>query len=177
MKDKTGCELLLLRHAKSSWDSPSLTDHERPLNARGRRDAPRMGRLLLSRGLTPDLIVSSSARRALETAQAVAMAAGLERNPRVARTLYHASPATFLDVVRQLPRQARRVLMVGHNPSIENLVELLAGAYHRMPTGALAHFRFGINDWSELREWPDVALLGVWRPKELPDDLDDDTMS
>lgn len=159
--------LLILRHAKSSWDNAHLADHERPLNERGERDAPRMGRLLHANGLVPDLIVSSSAERALATAEAVALACDYDKTIHVTRRLYHALPEAYLAAVREVAQDEKRVMVVGHNPGIEDLVERLGGEPARMPTAALAQVEFDISFWMELREEAPCRLVNLWRPKEL----------
>ena len=87
--------LLILRHAKSDWETPDVADHDRPLNGRGKRDAPRMGRLLRDENLVPDLIISSTAKRARKTAKLVAEASGYEGEIRLAETLYLAGPEAY----------------------------------------------------------------------------------
>src|SRR5688572_5475639 len=112
--------LLVLRHAKSSWKETALDDHERPLNKRGRRDGPRMGKLIREHGLTPDVIISSDAVRARLTAEAVAAAAGYSREIRLEEALYAASPADILAVLRTATTTtAGTVMIVGHNPGLE----------------------------------------------------------
>jgi phosphohistidine phosphatase len=94
--------VLILRHAKSSWKHPDVSDHERPLNKRGKRDAPRMGELLQDKHLVPDFIVSSTAKRAHSTAKAVAKAAGYKGDITLNQSLYAAPPTAYIDVLRDL---------------------------------------------------------------------------
>lgn len=159
--------LLILRHAKSSWGNMYLADHERPLNERGQQDAPRMGRLLRQEGLIPDLIISSSAARALATAEAVALACGCDGRIQVTRQLYHAAPEDYLEALRERGGAAALALVVGHNPGIEELVELLTGQAEPMPTAALVYVQFDIESWQELTEEIEGKLVQVWRPREL----------
>ena len=159
--------LLLLRHAKSSWEDGNLADFDRSLNARGRSDAPRMGRLLAQYELTPDLIVTSAARRAATTAELIALAAEYAGDIQYTNELYLADPETFLDVARDTADGVTRLMLVGHNPGIEELVSDLAGREERMPTAALACFRLAIEHWRELNDETAVELLHLWRPKEL----------
>jgi len=160
--------LLILRHAKSSWSDNNLSDHQRPLNKRGRYDAPRMGDLLASEDLVPDLIISSSATRARTTAEAVADASGYDGQLIITRELYHAGPDDYLAAARELGADSKTVLVVGHNPGIEELVEQLAGAWYRMPTAALAEVRLSIKDWADLSEDENGELANLWLPRELP---------
>ena len=162
--------LLVQRHAKSSWKHPELSDHDRPLNKRGKRDAPRMGRLVAAQGLRPDVVVSSTARRARRTAEEVARHAGCEGAVQLDRRLYLASPDEIVDVVRGVAGSARRVMVVGHNPGLEDLVARLAGRHETLPTAALAALRLSIRSWTELTASTAGDLAGPWRPRELPDD-------
>ena len=158
---------LLLRHAKSSWDNSELADYDRPLNGRGRRDAPHMGQLLIQHDLTPDLLVTSSARRAATTAELIALAAEYGGDIHYTDELYLADPETFLDVARDTPDDVARLMLVGHNPGIEELVTALAGRDERMPTAALACFQLAIDHWGDLSDETAAELLHLWRPKEL----------
>jgi phosphohistidine phosphatase len=160
--------LLILRHAKSSWGDPSLADHDRPLNARGKRDAPRMGQLLADQDLKPDLIVSSTAKRARKTAAKVAKACGFELEVELNGRLYHAYPEDYVQVLREVDDQHQRVLVVGHNPGLEELVATMAGQYQSMPTAALAHVVIDVDYWGDLRVTSTGRLVSLWLPKELP---------
>ena len=161
--------LLVLRHAKSSWKHPETSDHDRPLNKRGKRDAPRMGRLVAARGLRPDVIVSSTARRARRTADEVARQSGYEGAVLLERRLYLARPDEIVDVVRAAG-SGRRVLVVGHNPGLEDLVAGLAGVPETLPTAALAEIRLSVRSWRDLAVSSAGTLAGIWRPRELPDE-------
>ena len=142
--------LLLLRHAKSSWDDASLDDWERPLNDRGRRDAPPVGEWLRDHLRQPDAIITSDAVRARTTAEAVAKAAGYSREIVIEPSLYLATPQAVLDLLNAVPDEAQTVLVVGHNPGLEELVRQLTGKYHAMPTAALIELELPIEHWSEL---------------------------
>jgi phosphohistidine phosphatase len=161
--------LLLMRHAKSSWKEPELADHERPLNKRGKLNAPRMGRLLREQELTPDLIVSSTARRARQTADAVADLSGYQGELRLEDELYAAPAETCLEVLQALPDDAPDcVMLVGHNPGLEELLELLTGDMPALPTGAIAQVALPIERWRDLTADVEGRLLNLWSPKELP---------
>ena len=160
--------LLLLRHAKSSWDDGSVPDHDRPLNNRGKKAAPRMGRLLHERGLRPDLILSSTAVRARKTAEAVAKACGYAKPPDLVERLYLATAGTLLEVAQTAPDESvGRLMLVGHNPGMEDLVAILAGRLERFPTAALAVFDIAIESWRTLELGVGVTLVGIFRPKEI----------
>lgn len=159
--------LLILRHAKSSWADASLSDHERPLKKRGRRDAPRMGALLRDEELTPEIIVSSTARRAMETAELVAAESEFEGELIATRELYHADLESYLEVVREHAGTSDVVMLVGHNPGLEDLVEQLSGSWQRMPTAALAQIELDIDSWSALDDDATGRLANLWLPREL----------
>lgn len=162
--------LLILRHAKSDWDDPGLADHDRPLNKRGRRDAPRIGRLLVDRSLVPQQVFTSSAVRARTTAQVVAEQCGLaDSQVVVAPQLYLAAPETYLDYLRWHAVAHGPVLVVGHNPGLEGLLHVLTGANEHLPTAALAHVTLDLAAWSDLSQLTLARLEAVYRPKELED--------
>lgn len=162
--------LLLLRHAKSSWKKQRQADHDRPLNQRGKRDAPRMGRLLSDERLVPDRIVSSTAKRARTTALKVADECGYGHAIEVNGDLYLAAPKTQLAVLRDLYYDEPCVMLIGHNPGLESLLYLLTGEDERLPTAALAQISLDIESWADLRENAGGMLVNLWRPKELDDD-------
>jgi phosphohistidine phosphatase len=159
--------LLLLRHAKSSWKNPELADHDRPLKKRGKRDAPRMGRLIVQEGIVPDLILSSSATRARETAAAVADACDKTREVALSRELYLAGPEDCVRLLREVPDGNDRLMVVGHNPVLEELLEALTGAREILPTAALALVELPIERWGQLEPDRSARLVRVWRPREL----------
>jgi len=158
---------LILRHAKSSWDDPAVPDHDRPLTDRGKKDAKRIGQLLTELSLVPDLIVCSTAKRARKTANKVAKACGyggpIEVNPR----LYEAYPGHFIEVLREVDDEHATVLVVAHNPGLEELLRYLTGQNESLPTATLAQLTLDIDRWQSLSVPPGGKLAGVWRPKEL----------
>lgn len=160
--------LLLLRHAKSSWKSAGLSDHDRPLNNRGKRDAPRIGKVLLEEGIVPEIIISSSAIRAHSTAKKVAKSSHYKGQVIIASSLYRGGPIEYLNVLRHQPDQARTVLLVGHNPDIEQLLEMLTRKESIMPTCSLAVINLPVERWMNLTNSTKAELRKVWRPKELP---------
>ncbi len=159
--------LLVLRHAKSSWANEDLSDYERPLNKRGKQDAPRMGELLKENDLTPDLIISSSAKRARATAEAVAEASDYDAEIQFTRQFYHADPEDYIEVLQKVDDAYQCVLVVGHNPGMEYLVALFAGSWEQMSTAALAYLSLPITHWQELDENVTAELVNLWRPKEI----------
>ena len=159
--------LLLLRHAKSSWKKDNLPDHDRPLNKRGKQDAPRMGKLIQSKGLVPDLIISSTAKHAQKTARLVAEESGYDGEIEFDRDLYAFEPSAYLEKLTLIGDHIQIVLLVGHNPGLEELLDQLTGEYLPMPTAALAHINLLIDSWSDLDDETQSQLVNLWRPKEL----------
>lgn len=172
-------QLLLLRHAKSSWDDPMLADHARPLNARGRRAAQAMASAMRDLGLSPDVVLVSSARRTLQTLEAISPFAD---SPLIEPMddLYLASWPRLLELLRQVPETARSVLLIGHNPGLQDLALALAGAKgmtgaaasaRRMaegfPTCALAEFHVA-TPWRGLEEGGG-RLIRFLVPADLPE--------
>ncbi|MAE63496.1 MAG: hypothetical protein CMJ18_04420 [Phycisphaeraceae bacterium] len=160
-------ELLILRHAKSNWNDEQAADHDRTLNDRGKRDAPRMGRLLSEERLIPGLVVTSSAKRARSTTRRVVEALGAECPVEQEETLYLAGVGTLVEIVRALPDEHDRVLLIGHNPGFEHLVTALTGATERMPTAALAQVRLPTDQWAGVEPDGSAELANLWRPKEI----------
>ena len=138
--------LLLLRHAKSSWDQPDLNDHDRPLNKRGKREAPKVGKYLRKHDLVPDLIISSTALRAKATAQAVADESGFDGQVDFYQDLYLSDTACYLDILQRLPDEANRVLVVGHNPDLDEFLGLLTDVSQHLTTAALAQIDLPITN-------------------------------
>lgn len=159
--------LLILRHAKSSWSSSAVSDFDRPLNGRGRRDAPRMGAFMAENDLVPDLILCSAARRARDTARAVATASGADEPPVELDSLYEAEPESYLQEISERAGDAEVVMVVGHNPTLEELLSDLTGSQERMPTAALARIELPIDSWGALDGDVEGELAALWYPREL----------
>jgi phosphohistidine phosphatase len=156
--------LLILRHAKSSWAETSQDDWERPLHARGLRDAPKVGAWLRERAVMPDVIMTSDAVRAHTTAQAVAAAAGYSREIVADPSLYLAKPEDLIDVLNSVTDEADTVLIVGHNPGLEELVQLLTGEYHGLGTATLVELDVPIDRWSDLHGTIAASIVEKWQP-------------
>jgi phosphohistidine phosphatase len=159
--------LLLMRHAKSSWKQVGLADHERPLNKRGKGDAPRMGNLLWEKDLVPELILCSAALRARRTAEIVAEASGYDGDISYLDYLYGGEPSDFLHALHSYADEEAIVLVVGHNPDLRDLLETLTDEWERLPTAAIAHLSLPIDRWGDLRDDTVAELVQVWRPREL----------
>ena len=170
MDTETTRRLILLRHAKSDW--PGVPDQERPLAKRGRRDAPVIGRWLHDRGYLPDAVVCSIARRTRQTWKLVAPELGGSPSVRFESRAYDASALSLLYLVRELPAGYRSVLLIGHNPGIEELAAGLTGPSDgngepglRFPTAAVAILEFP-GDWTDLAPGQ-ARLLDYTTPADL----------
>jgi len=145
--------LFLVRHAKSSRDDPSLPDRDRPLDDRGKQDAPKMGRRLAKRDVKPDLLLSSPALRALTTAHLIAEEVGYKRKDIVVDDrLYASSADDLLAVIRALDKKLNRVMLFGHNPEFTDLAHRLSSEIIDMPTSAVVEFNFDTKAWSDVGE-------------------------
>lgn len=145
-------QLILVRHAKSSWDHAGVSDFDRPLNDRGRRDAPAMGRRLLGLGIVPERIVSSPALRAISTARLLAQELEIPLDDiQLREPIYDASVKALLGVVHGLDAQGP-VLLVGHNPGISEFAATLARCpFTDMPTCGVAVIDLEVREWGEVK--------------------------
>jgi phosphohistidine phosphatase len=158
--------LLILRHAKSDWGDSSLPDHDRPLAKRGQKDAPRVGKVIHERGLDPQVIVCSGARRARQTAEAAIQAGGLTARLQIEPELYGGGAQAYLDALNRLPPEVERAMVVGHNPDLEDLLSSLTGRVETLPTAALALVKLPVQAWDQVKLAPVGELVFVWRPKD-----------
>jgi phosphohistidine phosphatase len=145
-------KLIVIRHAKSSWDYPELSDSERPLNKRGMRDAPRMGARLMKTGWIPDLMISSPARRAMDTARMISRELNYpEERIRREEKLYFGGIRGMQDVIRKLDDGHDRIMIFSHNPTIEGFIDqMVGGFYEHVPTCAIAGIEFDVESWSAI---------------------------
>jgi phosphohistidine phosphatase len=161
-------QLLILRHAKSSWADRFADDWERTLTDRGRRDAKRVGELLRRLSLVPDVIITSDAVRAHITAQIVADASGFAGKIELSPSLYHAKPDAVIAVLQAVKAAAARTIMiVAHNPGLEDFVTQLTGEHVELPTAALVNVELPIRKWSELDLPAGARMIDLWRPADL----------
>jgi phosphohistidine phosphatase len=168
-------ELLLFRHAKSRWDQPGVEDHERDLAPRGEAAAPRMGALLAEKGLRPDAVLCSTARRTVRTWQLASVKAEPAPVPTRLRELYLASPDRLLEIVRRQGGPARCLMVIGHNPGLHAFALGLVGEGDaaaraqlsaKFPTAAVAHLTFVTPRWADLAP-RSGRLQAFWRPRDL----------
>jgi phosphohistidine phosphatase len=164
--------LFLLRHAKSSWDEPGLADRERPLAPRGRNASKRIARHMRDEGIAPELVLCSSSLRTRETLERLGL--GDEAEVRIEDDLYAASAGELLALLNGLPDEIDAVMLIGHNPGIEELTlqlaesgEELGRVRQKFPTAALATLELD-GGWAELAPGS-ATLVGFVKPKELPE--------
>ena len=157
--ENSGLSLTLVRHAKSSRDDPGVSDFLRPLNDRGRKDAPDMGKRLRKAGLSPDLIISSPAERALTTARLIARELAYPEEAIGEKDgIYDATGSELLEVVRRMPKKSRDILLVGHNPGISDLAGYCIGPeIENVPTCGVVRLAFDAVSWNDIS--PDNARL------------------
>jgi phosphohistidine phosphatase len=168
MTSSPALRLLVLRHGKSSWADEYADDWERPLTDRGVRNATSVGQLLRRLSLVPDLMITSDAVRAQTTAQIVAEAAGYRGKLVQSSALYHATPDAVIEVLRSVPdAAARSVMIVGHNPGLEDLVSRLTGEQVDLPTAALVHLVLPLDRWSDFESSTNATAIDSWTPADL----------
>lgn len=156
-----------MRHAKSSWADESQADHDRPLNERGLRDAPRMASLLDDQNSVPDLILCSTAMRAHTTAKIVEQESSFSGSLLTYKNLYLGKPNDYLRLLAQLDDDVQTAMVVGHNPGLEELIQQVCGAWERMPTGAIAKIDLKLDRWLTTASVSSAELLNLWLPKEI----------
>ena len=143
--------LIIVRHAKSSWDNLNLKDIERPLNDRGKKDAPRMGKRLKEREINPDLLLSSPAARAMETCRQIATVLDYSvEKIKIDKRLYHADEDTLLQIVRELKDRDDCVMLFGHNPGLTVFTNLLLNEdIDNIPTCGIVSAHLNVTSWSK----------------------------
>lgn len=168
--------LTLFRHAKSGWDDPVARDFDRPLNERGKKAAELVGRFAAQQGMVFDHMISSPAVRCIETLDAFFTSYGKTIEPQWDRRVYLASSATLLDVVRETPQHVQSLILVGHNPGMEDLVlnlvpddgtsPLRDRVEEKFPTASLAVIALDSDNWADLQEGT-ARLVQFIRPRDL----------
>jgi phosphohistidine phosphatase len=160
-------KLFIIRHAKSSWDNPYLDDFDRPLNQRGENDAPRIGNHLKIKGIHPDLILSSTANRALTTAKIIGQWIGYPANQIISHPkLYHASASQLKKVIKSQNNGLTTIFLFGHNPGLTDLANLLSNArIDNIPTCGVLGIQFTITSWDEIDKGG--TFLDFFSPKTI----------
>ncbi len=160
-------KLLLMRHAKSSWDDSDIPDHERPLKKKGKKDAERMGKLLKAKELEPDLILSSTALRAKQTAEIVAETCKCKKEIIFVDSLYMAEPSDIMHAIEKNAKDKKIILVIGHNPGLEAFLQIANGKVESLPTASIAYLSVPVDNWAKLEKCEDIKLKKLWRPKDL----------
>jgi phosphohistidine phosphatase len=163
--------LLLMRHGKSSWKHPELADRDRPLAKRGVKASQHMGEFLAHKELAPQHIFASSAVRALETARLIGSECQCGDNITAVDEFYLAEPDIYINYLKTLPDDLERVMVVGHNPGMESLLQILGGEIRTLPTAVIAYLSLPLISWKDLNSETEGQLVEIWRPKEIPEEL------
>jgi len=145
-------KLFIVRHAKSSWDYPELDDFDRPLNKRGKRNAPEMGQRLAQRNVKPDLMISSPAKRAAATARRIAEQISFPIS-RIQKEslLYHGSTGNMINMIKSVNDSVNILMIFGHNPGLTDLANHLSGSdIYNIPTCGITEIDFDISSWNDL---------------------------
>ncbi len=161
-------KIFIVRHAKSSWDSPYLDDYDRPLNKRGKDNAPEMGRRLASRKVLPDLIISSPANRAFSTATSIAAKISFPVNEiRKEPLFYHGTIENIISIVRNVDNTVESLMIFGHNPGLTNLTNYLSGSdIYNIPTCGITEIEFYFSSWKSVDKQVG-KLISFDYPKKL----------
>lgn len=159
--------LILVRHAKSSWDDPDLADVDRPLNKRGKKNAPEMGQRLKSQGIMPDQMVSSPAKRARSTAKRIAKQLGYPKeNIRLAEEIYEAGLDNLLLLVKNIHGDPGTLMLFGHNPAITEFANNLTGIdIQNIPTCGIVSIQFDVEEWKQV-DYKKGKLISFDYPKK-----------
>ncbi|MGI6251191.1 MAG: SixA phosphatase family protein [Anaerolineaceae bacterium] len=160
--------LLLMRHAKSSWKDKTIPDIKRPLKKRGEEAAAQVGETLKKHELTPQLILTSPAKRAHATAEIVAKKSGYKGDVEVVDEFYMAEPAVFFQKLMTLDEKYDRVMVVAHNPGLEALLQILDGQINSLPTGALADIKLDVQTWADIGLTAGGTVIAFWDPENDP---------
>ncbi len=158
--------LLLMRHAKSSWKQKKLDDKERPLNRKGEKDAPKMSELIQEKELFPQVILTSTALRCRLTAGALLERCCDELTVRALNGLYMAEPPAIVEAIQKADDPAQRLMIIGHNPGLESLLQTLTGEVESLPTASVAYLELPIDHWADLTLDTRAKTWDKWKPKD-----------
>jgi phosphohistidine phosphatase len=157
--------LLLLRHAKSSLIDPTLSDNMRPLTYQGKQDVYIIGKFLKNKKLIPDSIICSTAKRAVETSKLIAEYVNYHNEIQLSNLLYQTTAKDYLNVISKMSNRYNMILLVGHNPILENLVEIITNELRIMKTCSLVHIVLDINSWVEIKTQTKGKLIELFNIK------------
>jgi phosphohistidine phosphatase len=158
-------KLYIIRHAKSDWDDTSLDDYDRPLNKRGEKNAPFMGKILFNKKVNPDLIISSPALRAITTAQLIAKEVNYSKAITPNQYIYEAYVTALQEIVTYINDAYDTVFLIGHNPGVSALAYMLCGLKESLPTCAVVEIQFDCNSWMDANK-ENSKLISFDYPKK-----------
>ncbi len=159
--------ILLMRHAKSSWEGKHQDDWERPLSKRGKKNAEQIGELLKKEKLIPELILASSAVRARETAEIVMEEIKFRADYCSVYRLYLAEVEAYVREIHNIPDEVQTALIIGHSPSLDSLLQMVSGKVETLPTSAVAQLSVPVDSWKDFSLDVQGELVDLWRPKDL----------
>jgi phosphohistidine phosphatase len=161
--------LLILRHAKSSWKNRKLNDHDRPLNKRGKKESVKIGDYLKNVDLMPDTIITSSALRAIETTTLLCRQSGYNGIVEVNFSFHEGNTASYLQAISTSNEDKSRLLIVGHNPTLEQLINILTNKSVRLPTCTLVQIKLNVPSWDNVihSSGSKSEIVNIWRPKKV----------
>lgn len=164
-------KLFIVRHAKSSWDFPELDDYDRPLNKRGKKNAPQMGRRLANRGIKPQLIITSPAKRAASTARRIAKELSFPKSEILKEPLfYHGTNKNIIEILQKQNDDMNEIMIFGHNPGLTDLTNYLSGAnIYNIPTCGVAEIDFEIRSWADIDKKKGTLVYLDYPKKSLAD--------
>ena len=158
--------LLLMRHGKSSWKEKGLADEKRPLKKRGVEAATLIGKTLKVNEIMPDLILSSPAKRAKNTAEIVAKECDYKHKIEFVDSFYMGEPNAYIARLKEVPAKVKCVLVVGHNPGLEALLQMIDGHVNAMPTGSLAIIKLDLASWDAFSAESGGSVTAFWDPEQ-----------
>ena len=158
--------LIVMRHGKSTWKDKDMEDHERPLKKRGVKNSARMGELLKDEKLVPERILSSTAVRARQTVEAVTSKMNFKGEVQYLDKFYLGEMETILAELCELPDEVNKAMVIGHNPGLESLVQILGRKVEALTTSSVAYIKLPIKHWKELSDKTEGDLKELWHPKE-----------
>jgi phosphohistidine phosphatase len=159
--------IFLMRHAKSSWDHHVEDDRDRPLSKRGKKNAEHIGKQLKEKNIVPDMILSSSAVRARQTAEVVMDEMKYHGDICYLNKLYMGEVETYAAEIKDLDESVNTLLLIGHSPCLDTLLQMLTGKVESLPTAAVARIEVPIEDWNDFNVEVQSNLAELWRPKDL----------
>jgi phosphohistidine phosphatase len=159
--------ILLMRHAKSSWDGKEADDRDRPISKRGKKNAENIGELLKDEKLKPQLILASTALRARQTADVVMAELKYHGDICYLNKLYLGEVEPYVHQIQRLEDDVQTVMIIGHNPGLDSLMQMVTGKIESLPTSAVAHITVPIDSWKDFRLEMQGELVHLWRPKDL----------